>query len=395
MGRFRRFLFSSLVLLIAGYWLLLGGQAHAQSEDLQGLGQRIVDLVRSHFYDAKRADAWVSIHSEYGARADSLVAFAALTKQALSELKTSHTDFYTPLDPEYYGLLSIFHEVLGVKPVEFEGIGVDFTPEHFVRVVFAGGPGDRVGLRRGDKVLMADGKDFDPVLSFEGKVSRPVILTVEKKAGELPVNLTVTPRKLDPKKEWLEAQRLGSRLIERQGKKIAYVPMFSCAGEEYFEALQESVSEKYHEAVALVLDFRDGWGGCDPQFLNLFNPLPPVQTYIDPTGKTRTVNQQWRKPLYLLINKGTRSGKEVVAFAVKTHKLGTLIGETTAGAVMGGRCFLLPGKYLLYIAALDDLIDGQRLEGRGVPPDFEVVTDLRYADGSDPQLEKALLLASK
>jgi len=395
MWRLWRFLLNSLVLLITGYWLLLGGEAHGQSEDFQALGQRIVDLVRSHFYDAKRADEWVSIHSEYGARADSLVAFAALTKQALSELETSHTDFYTPLEPEYYGLLSIFHEVLGVEPVEFEGIGVDFTPEHFVRVVFAGGPGDRVGLRRGDKVLMADGKDFDPVLSFQGKVSRPVILTVEKKAGELPVNLAVTPRKLDPKKEWLEAQRLGSRLIERQGKKIAYVSMFSCAGEEYFEALEEAVSEKYREAAALILDFRDGWGGCNPQFLNLFNPLTPVQTYVDRNGTTRTGNQQWRKPLYLLINKGTRSGKEVVAFAVKTHKLGTLIGETTAGAVMGGRCFLLPGKYLLYIAELDDLVDGQRLEGRGVPPDFEVATDLRYADGLDPQLEKALLLASK
>jgi len=62
---------------------------------------------------------------------------------------------------------------------------------------------------------------------------------------------------------------------------------------------------------------------------------------------------------------------------------------------MGGRCFLLPGKYLLYIAELDDLIEGQRLEGRGVPPDFEVPADVPYADGSDPQLEKALLLASK
>jgi carboxyl-terminal processing protease len=262
-------------------------------------------------------------------------------------LNTSHTDFYTPLEPEYYGLLSIFREVLGVESVEFEGIGVDFTSEHFVRVVFARGPGDRAGLQRGDKVLMADGKDFDPVLSFRGNVSRPVILTVEKKAGEPPVNLAATPRKLDPKQEWLEAQRLRSRLIEREGKKIAYVPMFSCSGDEYFEALQEAVFGKFQEAAALILDFRDGWGGCNPQFLDLFNPLNPVQTYIDRNGRTRTANQQWRKPLYLLINKGTRSEKEVVAFAVKTHKLGTLIGETTAGAVMGGRCFLLNGKYLL------------------------------------------------
>jgi len=48
--------------------------------------------------------------------------------------------------------------------------------------------------------------------------------------------------------------------------------MFSCAGEEYFEALQETVSEKFQEAAALILDFRDGWGGCNAQFLNLFQP---------------------------------------------------------------------------------------------------------------------------
>jgi len=62
---------------------------------------------------------------------------------------------------------------------------------------------------------------------------------------------------------------------------------------------------------------------------------------------------------------------------------------------MGGRCFLLPGKYLLYIAELDDLIDGQRLEGRGVRPDFEGPADLPCADGLDAQLEKALVLASR
>jgi carboxyl-terminal processing protease len=382
------------VLLLAVYWLL-PDQAQAQSEDFKALGQRIVDLVRGHFYDAKRADAWASLHEDYGAQADGVVAFAALTKHALSELNTSHTDFYTPLEPEYYGLLSIFHEVLGVEPVELEGIGVDFTPEHFVRIVFAGGPGDQARLHRGDKVLMADGKDFDPVVSFRGNAGRQVILSVERKAGQPPVNVPVTPRKVDPKQEWLEAQRLGSRVIEREGKKIAYVPMFSCAGEEYFEALQETVSEKFQEAAALILDFRDGWGGCNPQFLNLFNALPPVQTYIDRNGRHRTADRQWRKPLYLLINKGTRSGKEVVAFTVKTHKLGTLIGERTAGAVMGGRCFLLPGRFLLYLAELDDLVDGQRLEGRGVLPDFEVAGDLPFAEGLDPQLEKALQLASK
>jgi carboxyl-terminal processing protease len=112
---------------------------------------------------------WASNHADYAAHADSLVAFAALTKRALSELKTSHTDFYTPLEPEYYALLSIFHEALGVDRVEWESIGADFTSDHFVRVVFAGGPADKAGLHRGDRIVMADDKEFDPWLHFEGR----------------------------------------------------------------------------------------------------------------------------------------------------------------------------------------------------------------------------------
>jgi carboxyl-terminal processing protease len=313
----------------------------------------------------------------------------------LSELRTSHTDFYSPLEPEYYGLLSIFHQALGVEAIEVESIGVDFDPDHFVRVVLAGGPGDRAGLHRGDKIWMADGKDFDPVGSFRGKAGQPVVLTVERKRGESRMEIRVTPRKIDPQKEWLEAQRFGSRVITREGKKIAYVALFSCTGEEYVAALQDAISDKFLDSGALILDFRDGWGGCSPDFVNLFNPLVPISTYIDRNGNKRTADTQWRKPLYLLINGRSRSGKEEVAFAIKQHRLGTLIGERTAGAVMGGRCFLLPGKLLLYIAAFDVLVDGRRLEGQGVLPDVEVAAPLPFADGFDPQLEKALQLAAK
>jgi carboxyl-terminal processing protease len=60
---------------------------------------------------------------------------------------------------------------------------------------------------------------------------------------------------------------------------------------------------------------------------------------------------------------------------------------------MGGRCFLLPDKFLLYIAELDVTVDGRRLEGIGVSPDVEVAAALSFSDGFDPQLERALAMA--
>jgi carboxyl-terminal processing protease len=172
------------------------------------------------------------------------------------------------------------------------------------------------------------------------------------------------------------------------------VPLFSGAGEEHEQALKESLSEKLAAAHSLVLDFRDGWGGCNPTLVNLFNRAVPRLTSVNRDGKELTLDSQWRKPLVLLINGGTRSGKEAVAFALQEHQRATLVGERTAGAVLAGRCFPLPDGSLLYLAVADVRVDGERLEGRGVMPDVEVADALPFAQGTDPQLQKALELAA-
>ncbi len=218
-------------------------------------------------------------------------------------------------------------------------------------------------------------------------------MTDERTAGGEPDELTVTPRHINPKDEWLEAQREGSRVITRDGVDVAYVPMLWCVGEEVAELTSTQFAVDFRDADALVLDFRDGWGGCNPDFLNHFNTVPPVLTLVDRDGERRTFDPQWRKPLYLLINGGSRSGKEVVAHAVRSHDLGTLVGARTAGFVVGGRPYLLSDQSLLYLAVVDSLVDGERLEGVGVTPHVEVPDGLEYAAGADPQLERAVELA--
>ncbi len=370
----------------------LGGPALA--EDYRAASREVVSLVRERFFDRKRAEAWAGENARYAEEARDRHEFARATRQALQRLGASHTGFYTPDDPEYYGLLSIFRGPLKSGAVEVESIGVDIAPGNFVRVVFAGSPAEKVGLQRGDKILLADGEAFHPVTSFRDRTGRAVTLTVQRRTDLPPREVAVNPRKIDPQREWLEAQTRGARIIAAGTKKVAYMPFFSAAGEPHEEAHREAIAGRFAGADALILDFRNGWGGANPNFLNLFNRTPPVLEMIDADGSRRCYDPQWRKPLFILINGGSRSGKEVVAFAVKKQKLGTLVGQRSAGAVLGGTPFLLRDRSLLLLAAADVLVDGERLEGRGVEPDVEVTDRLPSAEGKDPQLEKALELAS-
>ena len=112
-------------------------------------------------------------------------------------------------------------------------------------------------------------------------------------------------------------------------------------------------------------------------------------------GKAQRFDSQWRGALFVLINGGTRSSKEVVSYALQKHRRAVLVGTRSAGAVMGGRCFLLSDRSLLYLAVAETRVDGERLEGIGVAPDVEVTDALPYAGGADPQRDKALDLAAK
>ncbi|HVJ81615.1 MAG TPA: S41 family peptidase, partial [Planctomycetia bacterium] len=310
----------------------------------------IVKIVREHFFDPVVAEEWAKRNANYatGLPADQ---FAAATRKALAELKVSHTGFFTEDDAKYHGLRAIFAQPLKLEKVEWESPGADFTQEGFVRRTFAGGPAEAAGLLRGDKVLQADGASFAPVASFRGKAGKEVALLVERREGEKALTVKVTPRRINPKQEWLEAQRKGARVIKSDGKRVAYVPMFSCAGSEHQELLEELIAQPtFREAEALIIDFRDGFGGANPQFVNLFNKTPPVIDSKDRDGKQVIYDPQWRKPVAFLINGGTTSGKEVVAFAIRKHGIGKLIGKPTAGAVLGGRCFPLAGDCLMYLA---------------------------------------------
>jgi len=354
--------------------------------------------VRDRFFDADAGRRWAERHRDFGRGLASREVFAAEANRRLAELKASHTGLYTPDDWMHHALAAVFRLGGRHRHTGLEGIGADvaLTPQGaFVRRVFAGSPSERAGLRRGDEIVSVDGGPFHPVLSFRGKAGRDAVLAVRRREGGPPEEIRASVRRVPLPREWLDAQKQGSRVIWHRGRRIGVIPLFVGAGQEYQAAAQEALqSPAFQQADALVLDLRDGLGGLNPGFVSLFDREVPVLTIAGREGPVRTHSATWRRRMVVLVNGGSRSGKEIVARALQRHGLAVLVGERTAGAVLGGSAFPLSDGSLLYLAVSDVRSDGERLEGRRVDPDVPVPGSLPYAGGRDPQMERALDVAA-
>jgi carboxyl-terminal processing protease len=382
----------------------LGEIASSQKPDI-GVFEEVWRIVNQHFYDPQfRGQDWQALRDRYRPLAEAAPdadAQAKVIDNMLAELGASHTGRYRQNDPAYYQLLDIFSGGLrrDVKRlfsdgVRYPGIGL-FTKEVdgklFVSGTIAGLPADRAGIMVGDEIVDVDGKPFAPVGSFDGKVGETVTMHVRRAVDGPTRSIEMRPVWIHPAQAFLDAMSDGARLIDSGGKKIGYVRIWSYASGRYQDKLEELLlTGKLAGADALIWDLRDGWGGAEPEYLDIFDKLGPTMTLTGRDGDQDVMNVKWRKPVALLINGGSRSGKEVLAYGFKKYHVGEVIGTRTAGALLAGRAFLLKDDSLLLLAVADVDVDGERLERTGVAPTIEVPFPLPYAAGKDPQIDKAV-----
>jgi carboxyl-terminal processing protease len=374
---------------------------------------QVWELVRDRFYDPRLNGLdWQAERARFrpqAASAPSREQAAVVINSMLAKLGASHTHYYTPEDPAYYQLADIFAGALEHRGLErvfprgdvsYPGIGVfteaDDQGRTFVTGVIEGAPARAAGVLVGDEILSADDRPFRPVESFRGKVGSPVGLKIRRASGATPIAISVSPADLHPNEMFLRGLKASARVIATDKARIGYVHVWSYASPRVQYALEDLMSDDpLKDADALVFDLRGGWGGAQPQYLDLFNPRAPTMEVKDRNGETGFVDVKWRKPVAMLINEGTRSGKEVLAYGFKQYRLGELIGHRTEGAVLAATAFLIGDDGLLLLAVEDVLVDGQRLEGVGVEPTIEVPFDWRYAAGGDPQLDRAVQVLAR
>ena len=349
-------------------------------------------------------------HCPAFARATSREARAETVNAMLDELSTSHTRLYTPDEPAYYHLLGVFLPVdpdlaaeIGAPLTEgrplYVGIGIETETVDgrvHVRDVLHGGPGAEAGLLRGDEIVLVDGAPFHPIRSFAGRDGQPVPMQVRRAEGAEPIEIVVTPQVLDGSDLFLNAMEASVAIEEEGALRIGYVRVWSYAGMQYQQLLEgELLYGRLKDADALVLDLRGGWGGASPTYLNLFRDQAVTLSTSDREGAERRFASAWDRPVVLLVDETSRSGKEIMVHGFQALGIGPVVGARTAGAVVGGRLMPLAGDDVLYLAVEDVHVDGRRLEGVGVAPDHPVPAPLPYAAGADPQREAALGLAAK
>ncbi len=364
------------------------------------------ELARDRFYDpGMNGVDWPAARERH--RADARAAespedLSEAIDALLAELGASHTARYTPDEATYYHLLDVF----GRKPelrdllsrsfprgVRYDGLEAWLERDGDSLVVtglWYGGNADRAGLFTGDEILAVDGESPHPIRSFREKGGKEATLTVRRRPREDPREIVVPVVSIRPNLAFLNATQRSVRVLDHAERRIGYIQIPSYASSRVQDVLvREMFDGKFREADALLIDIRGGIGGASPSYVDPFLP-GPVLTMRSRSGEVSVEPRRWTRPVGLLIDEGTRSGKEVIAHAFRKYNLGPVIGENTAGAVLGGTVFVLPDDSILSLAVVEVEVDGARIEGAGVEPDIGVSFDPKHAADVDPQLERAL-----
>lgn len=160
---------------------------------------------------------------------------------------------------------------------------------------------------------------------------------------------------------------------------------------------------------SLVVDARNNPGGAERALLRLIGHFLPTVDTIGTIHRRRETTALVSKParpsfagkLVILVDAGSASASEVFARTMQLAHRGTVVGDTTAGAVMrsmGWEHSIGVEIAVFYGASVTDadivMSDGGRLEKVGVVPDAPVLpTGSDLAAGRDPALALAITLA--
>lgn len=311
-------------------------------------------------------------------RFESIDVRRAAIQGIIDALGDPHTVF---IDAEDYRLSS---EDIGGS---FEGIGAtvqEIDGQIVISRPFKGSPAEQAGIRPGDVILEVDGESTEgwsiqfAVQVIRGPKGTDVELLVRHTDGTEELIVITRDRIVVPS--------VGSLAIaDRSGQPVAdvgfiYITQFT---ERTPEELRELLEAAQNAGLTkLIVDVRGNPGGL------LRATVETVGEFVDSGVILRQINRDGSEEVFrddaggagvdlelaILIDRGSASGSEVMAAALRDYGRAVLIGETTSGkgTVNVGRR-LSDGSVLYVSVARYVSPDGDPVEGVGVVPDIEVV----------------------
>jgi carboxyl-terminal processing protease len=286
---------------------------------------------------------------------------------------------------------------------EYVGVGVQVSQNADTKVITVvkvfDGPAKEAGILAEDIITEVNGEDIseqdiDAVVDkIKGEEGTEVTITVYRSSDGQDHEFTMPRQKVEnPTVEY--------KMLEDNIGYVAVSSFYEVTAEQYIAAVEDLESQGME---GLIVDLRDNGGGLLDIAVEMLDYMLPAGKIVyteDKDGNvtseyTSSDEEQFTKPLALLVNGYSASASEIFAGAIKDYGIGTLVGETTYGKGIVQRLFPLDdGSAIKLTIAKYFTPNGNDIHKVGIEPDIAVELDTeayRASEGSeDNQLQAAV-----
>lgn len=339
-------------------------------------------------------DVWRVIQQEYVDKGD--LDFQKMVYGAISGMVKSlgdpYTVFLTPEDSKVFQ-----EDVSG----EFQGVGMEIDIREDELTVIApldGTPAQQAGLRAGDKILKVD-----EVFTRDITIEEAIKLIRGPKGTE--VTLTIFREGWDEPKEFKivrEVIVVPSLRWEIRDDDIAYIKIYQFYDKARADFARAAMDILRGQTKKIIIDLRNNPGGYLEVAQNIagwFLERNQVVTIEDLGPGQDRIEFRAQGPssfadyfVVVLINRGSASGSEILAGALRDNQGIKLIGEKSFGKGSVQELKNFDDQSSLKITVAKWLTpNGDFITDKGLEPDVPVeMTEEDYDAGRDPQLDKAI-----
>ncbi|MBQ9984167.1 MAG: S41 family peptidase [Lachnospiraceae bacterium] len=286
---------------------------------------------------------------------------------------------------------------------EYVGIGVQVSQNIDTNVITVtkvfDGPAKEAGIYAEDVITEVNGEDIS---------TQDIDSVVDKIKGEEGTEVTVTIYRASDGKEHeftmprrkVENPTVECEMLDNGIGYIAIHSFYDVTDDQFLEAV---VNLEANGMEGLIVDLRDNGGGLLDVAVNMLDYMLPEGKIVyteDKAGNvtsqyTSSADEQFDKPLVVMVNGYSASASEIFAGAIKDYGIGTIVGETTYGKGIVQRMFPLEdGSAIKLTIAKYFTPNGNDIHQVGIEPDVEVELDYdayRESEGEDDnQLQAAI-----
>ena len=309
---------------------------------------------------------------------------------ALASLGDPYTTFFPPEEKKLFE-----SEIKG----SFGGVGMEIGLRKGILTVISpikGTPAFKAGIKPGDKILKIDEKETlgistdEAVRLIRGEPGTSVGLLILSEASDAPREVSIT-------REIIQIPVIDTEV--RDNVFIIQLYNFSERTPQEFQSAMKKFSTS--GADRIILDLRNNPGG----FLEV---AVDVSSWFLESGqivarekfkngdetlyRSRGYKTKNNLPLVVLVNSGSASASEIVAGALRDHKVATMVGQKTFGKGSVQELIDLTGDTSLKITIARWLTpNGDSISESGLIPEVEIKnTEDDESKGIDRELEKAI-----